>query len=600
MRRELLIITALALGTALRASAQQSMLDQEIDNRDGTRVAVRAVFDPQPPSGCAPVRVVATNGSARELSWTFDFTSATTAYRRNNTHQSSFGLKTMARSTGSAVFLVPLAVGYGDSSGYRYNQHNFRVNVSTDAHEDRSGGSYNARVVGFPAIAISKSLADANLTKLNDEAKRRSSSSSGRTASEVFASSFNPDDLPEDWLGFSGFDYVMITALDWDAMRPGVRLALTQWVRFGGKLHVYVSSSTVQLSGLPSEPPGVTGAKSRMSLGQVLQYSWNGSTLPAADTVSRYAGGTRREEILMEGYTGKAGAWGLIHDLGKRSFASWQVLAFLLVFGILVGPVNLFLLAPPGKRHKLFFTTPLLSVGASVLMIVLILFQDGTGGIGRRMITLNIEPAETTAYVTQEQISRTGVLLSSGFEMPQPALIEPLALPDSAWAKLKSDVQSQPTSLSQRGKLRSGNFFQSRTEQAQSIRTAVSTRARLELKAGTAADAPPVLISALGFTVSDLFYIDAEGKVWRSNAPLVTGQASALEATTDVALRATWETASADAGNALRKALQADPAQRKGCFIATAKQAPGFTQETLPSIRWTDDQIIVFGTVAKP
>lgn len=600
MRRELLIITALAFGAASRASAQQSMMDQVLDKNDGTRVEVRAVFDPQPPTGYAPVRVVATNGSVHSLQWTFDFTSNTTAYRHNNSHQSSFGLQTPPRKTGSAVFLVPLAVSYGDVSGYRYNQHNFRVNVSTNAHGDHSGGDFKARVTNFPAVAISKSMADTNLTKLNDEVRRKATSGSRGTSRDVFGSSFNPADLPEDWLAFSGFDYVMITAADWETLKPGVRLALTQWVRFGGQLHVYVTSGNVRLAGLPSEPPGVRSPKSKMSLGQVLQFTWDGSSLSPSETVSRYDRGTQRENELLTQYTGKGGAWGLIKDLGQRSFASWQVLAFLLVFGILVGPVNLFVLAPPGKRHKLFYTTPLLSVGASVLMIVLILFQDGTGGIGRRMITINVEPDETTAYVTQEQISRSGVLLSSGFELSQPALIEPLALPDTGWTKLKSTAQSQPVSLHQRGRLRSGNFFQSRTEQAQAIRAAVSTRARIELKSGAAPDAPPSLISALGFTVDDLFYVDAAGKFWKSKTPLATGQACVMEETTDAALRTIWENATASNGNALGKALQSDPGARKGCFFATAKQAPGFTQETLPAIRWKDDQIVVFGTVAKP
>jgi hypothetical protein len=124
--------------------------------------------------------------------------------------------------------------------------------------------------------------------------------------------------------------------------------------------------------------------------------------------------------------------------LGTRSFASWQVLVFLVIFGVLVGPVNLFVLAPAGKRHKLFITTPLLSIGASIVMVGLILIQDGTGGTGRRFIAINLQPDEAAAYVTQEQISRTGVLFGTGFEMKQPVLIEPVALPDTPWVKLKS------------------------------------------------------------------------------------------------------------------------------------------------------------------
>lgn len=599
MNRSRFLIAALVIAAAAKTSAQQTIMNEVFDKDDSTKVEVRAVFDPSPPSGCAPMRVVATNGTGSDLNWTFQFTSGTNAYRRNNEHTSTFGLKTSPHATGSAVFLVPLAVNYGETGSYRYNQHNLRVKTWTNAHDERNGTEFKQRVVNFPAIAISKTMADSNLTKLNDEVRRKTSSSGGSRASDIFGSSFNPADLPEDWLAFSGFDYVMLTAADWETMKTGVRLALIQWVRFGGQLHVYVTKDSTELTDLPCEPPGVRGPKSRWSMGEVMKYSWGGSSLDASTVVSRYSGSTQREEMLIAHYASKP-TWGLLTSLGERAFGSWQVLLFLFIFGMLVGPVNLFVLAPAGRRHRLFYTTPLLSVGASALMIVFILFQDGTGGTGRRFVAINVEPGETTAYVTQEQVSRSGMLFSSGFDLPASALIEPLALPDTGWTKLRNENQSQATNLSLKGKERSGNYFQSRTEQAQAIRAAVSTRARVELKGGAAPDAPPSLISALGFTVDDLFYIDDAGKSWKAKAAVATGQAATMEAIDDSALRAGWEKATSFSGAQLKNDLKDNALVRKGCFFATARSAPGFTQETLSSIRWKDDRVVVFGSIAKP
>lgn len=599
MKRSSWLAVGFLIVAAHEAGAQQTIMNEVFDKDDGTKAEVRAVFDPSPPSGCAPMRVVATNGSNRDLNWTFEFTSGTNAYRRNNEHTSTFGLKTSPHATGSAVFLVPLAVNYGETGGYRYNQHNLRVKTWTNAHDERNGTEFKQRVVNFPAIAISKTMADTNLSRLNDEVRRKTSSSRGSRASDIFGSSFNPADLPEDWLAFSGFDYVMITGGDWESLKSGVRLALIQWVRFGGKLHVYVTSDKTQLSGLPTEAAGARSPKSRWSMGEVMQYSWNGSSLDASTVVSRYSGSTQREEMLIAHYAGKP-TWGLLTALGERAFGSWQVLLFLFIFGMLVGPVNLFVLAPAGRRHRLFYTTPLLSVGASALMIVFILFQDGTGGTGRRFVTINVEPGETTAYVTQEQVSRSGMLFSSGFDLPASALIEPLALPDTGWTKLKNENQSQATNLSLKGKERSGNFFQSRTEQAQAIRAAVSTRARVELKGGAAPGAPPSLISALGFTVDELFYIDDAGKTWKAKAAVGTGQAATMESMPDARLEEAWARAIERAGSQIGEELKHNAVVRKGCFFATAKSAPGFTQETLSSIRWKDDRVVVFGSIAKP
>ena len=165
---------------------------------------------------------------------------------------------------------------------------------------------------------------------------------------------------------------------------------------------------------------------------------------------------------------------------------------------------------------------------------------------------------------------------------------------------MKNENQSQSANLSLKGKKRSGNYFQSRTEQAQAIHAAVSTRARVELKGGAAPDAPPSLISALGFTVDELFFIDEAGKSWKAKAAVGTGQAATMEAIDDSALRAGWEKATSFSGAQLKSDLKDNALVRKGCFYATAKSAPGFTQETLSSIRWKDDRVVVFGSIAKP
>ena len=35
-------------------------------------------------------------------------------------------------------------------------------------------------------------------------------------------------------------------------------------------------------------------------------------------------------------------------------------------------------------------------------------------------------------------------------------------------------------------------------------------------------------------------------------------------------------------------------------FLAAAKAAPGFVLDTLPSVRWEQDHVLVFGTLAQP
>lgn len=604
-----LLAASLAALFPSAASAQLEIANQAFDDL-GTRAEVRSVFDPLPPTGCAPLRVVVTNATERDTTWDFDFESRDSQYQANNSHSSRFALPVPARRTGSAMFIVPLAVGYGQQSSVSYNNHNLRCSIASTAHAGQEKMNHDPRVTDYPAIAISKALADSSITKLNDEVEQKRKSSSrggGGGGRSIFGSRFDVNELPEDWLGYSGFDYVLLSSPEWAVLKPGVKSALLQWARLGGQIHIYRTANDPVIKGQPGSDPAADG---QLSLGAIKSFNWNGKDLAAFEVASRYWGERRRETILVDGYTGhtssgphpavKTPSWGLLKDLGSRSFASWQVILFLLVFGILVGPVNLFVLAPAGKRHKLFFTTPLLSLAASGLMIVLILFQDGIGGTGRRLTVVNVEPQETAAYVTQEQASRTGVLLSAGFDLPAGALIEPLALPDTDWVKLKSTHDSQGAALSQDGRSRSGNFFQSRAEQGQLIRAAISTRSRVELKSGGDPAAPPTLISALGFTVKELFYLDDNGKYWKTAAPLTTGQQVQLVEAPSGEYASWWKTVRDDAGKQSQESLNKLSDAARGKFFATAAEAPGFVIDSLKSIRWEDDQVIVFGAVAKP
>ena len=589
---------------ASSALAQKTITNGNLTSDGARALEIRSVFDPMPPSGYAPLRIVATNGTDSDMRWDFSFLSKTQQFRRENEHRSRLALAMPAHTTQSATFLAPLSVQYGDtSSGYWNNSHQFHITLDGTGLDQRSYQEYHERADEFPAIAISKGLADANHSKLKDEVERLGSGGSKR---EFFGSVFAPADLPEDWRGLSGFDYLMVSSSEWQALKPGQQLAVMQWVRFYGELHIYAMAGITSAGlGLPAD---FDSDQKEMSLGLIKIIRWDGKSLDAGVTVGRYKGVVNRAEDITSAYAGlstgsiRKPVWELLNALGERNFASWQVVVFLVVFGILVGPVNLFVLAPSGRRHRLFITTPLLSVGASLLMVGIILTQDGTGGIGARFIAIELQPEEAAAYITQEQSSRTGVLLGGGFEVKQPALIEPLALPDTPWVKLKNNNNSQPAQLSQEGSLRGGNYFQSRAEQGHILRAVVSSRARLEMKTGLAPDAAPEVISALGFSIDDLFYVDEKGTIWRAKGNLATGQQVKLNQSDSSTLRTNLEDPIKLSGGHTRSRLMGliNGAPARNTFFATAKAAPGFTLDTLPSIRWQQDRVVVFGSLLQP
>lgn len=575
--------TSLLLGIVFGslAQAQETITDDSYGDSGKDRLKIVSVFDPLPSSGYAPLRVSAINSSSRDQLLRFDINSQIQSYPSSSNHRSRFSLPVPAGSSQSAVFMAPLATDYQDRSSY--NNHQMEIVLTagltrTYSHSSRIGG-------GFPAIAISKSLNDKNSAALKEALEKKSSSSS-RYGNNDFGSRFTPQDVPEDWLSFSGFDYVMLTDLDWSRLRPGTQTALLQWARLGGNLHLYCEGE---------KPAHLPADEADYGLGSIETFAWDGKNLNATQIVSRYWGRNERVKQIMDEHS-DGSKWTLLQALGDRSFNSWQVVIFLGIFAILVGPVNLFVLAPSGRRHRLFYTTPLLSLGASLVMVGIILLQDGIGGKGTRFVFVEIEPKEAAAYVTQKQVSRTGVLTGASFESKSPALIEPLIMPDTSWVKLKKGYNTQSVSLTQNGASREGNFFQSRAEQAQMLHTVVSTRARIELHPSSNPNDGPTLVSALGFTLKELYYCDGEKQFWKLKSPLATGQKADLQKVDLKEMENWWnEKVKFQKVEGLNR-LKYKP---QNYFFAAAESAPDFTVETLTSIHWQDD-VLVYGNITPP
>jgi hypothetical protein len=167
-----------------------------------------------------------------------------------------------------------------------------------------------------------------------------------------------------------------MTDSDWSAVSPGGRNAILSWLRLGGQLVIYHSgSSTLGTLGIPADS----------SYGIVdLQTIGSDRKLDAVETIKLVDSKNpilTRSAATMNNYSGK---WPLQALFGPQDFNYGVFIAVLILFGILVGPINLFLLAKSGQRHRLFITTPLISLGASVLLVGIIIFQDGFGGNRQR------------------------------------------------------------------------------------------------------------------------------------------------------------------------------------------------------------------------
>ena len=599
------LVAGLWLITVPAARGQETQ-QFPVNEDNGSLVEVEHVFSAVPPGGYTAVRVTVTNKGQQELSLTVS--SSSTVSGVGNQHTLTGGSVTISappESSLSRELIVPLMTDFSNGMGYHNSVLELGIGVAGRSYEAsfRSG-----HLQKMPFGAISQSLAGKSAATLNEAARNKISPKStgyGGTSDNLFLASFVPAHLPAEWRGYFGLDLLALNADEWNTLLPGVRTAIRQWIVFGGRLELYHSGPLPEaiLQELKVEPE--RNGQRGLGSGRVRVFPWDGKELDG-DALSRFEAGDPAEggggvrhlaaAVSLRAGTVPVPGAGIGEALGIRSFAAWQVGVILVIFGLLVGPVNLFYLAGPGRRHRLFFTTPLIALGASVVLVVVIFLQDGAGGAGQRAALIELRPDENNAYVRQYQISRTGVLFGGGFVMEEPAVVTPLVLGDSRWTRLKPagtrEAEGQRFALPE-PQAYAGDWFQSRSEQAQLIETIRPGRGRLELKPGSG---DPVVVSSLTAGVERLVYQDPAGQWWSSTAPLSTGATASLQKAEEAECQ-NWlaaQLASFPASDRRRILTQAHAGR---CYALSRDPAAGLVG-SLKSIRWENDLAFLHGRLA--
>jgi len=567
------------------------------DKLKDVEARVDGVFETTPHSGFIPLQVRLENPTSRDLTWTL----TTDAPNRNSgglSSSSSVKITCPAGSTVNREVLAPIPPLLEDTWS-----HDVQVSLILPGHGSRLSYSSGRASPGFPSVALSNSISNGNRNALEKEM----GSGSSHSYTEHFGADFDPARLPSDWRGLSGIDVLMMTRSEWQGLSATQRKAVVEWVHLGGTLDLYAKEDLSALS--ISELGFPDGKQGQIGLGHVRQYSYNqrsgskasaylyGGALTPKPLIKNVKNAKQVNNVSSDLSSGFRRGWELDEVLGQRSFKAWLWLLILTAFGILVGPINLFVLTGKARRHRLFITTPIISLVTSLLLGGLIFVIDGLGGKGVRFSAIELQPGQEgrSAYVTQQSLCSTGLLTGTSFTEKHPTVHRPAALSPSRWAHITAGGRGED-----RGRLDvtdtnnfHGDWFKSRSRHGFHSTTIVPSRARFELSASTDA---PELVSGLGFDVESVCYVDQAGKIWGSTSGVKTGQKVALSEIS-MADFSTWKTKSAfHAASALQRDLKNLVAQ-PGHFYAFTKKPTGLESDLVSSIRWNDTSAFVFGPV---
>jgi hypothetical protein len=299
--------------------------------------------------------------------------------------------------------------------------------------------------------------------------------------------------------------------------------------------------------------------------------------------------GQSLEEQLNNAYSNNL--WTAVGAVGPIKLNAPLLIGFMALFAVVAGPVNLFWLAGRLWRQKLFWTTPLISLAASILLLVLIIFQDGFGGSGSRIALVHISPVEKRQVLLQEQISRTGVLLSSSFGTREPCFIAPIAFDGRRQPSRNSSKHSYENSETHFR----GEWFLSRTLQGHWVESIAPRRADVVLTNAAElrhSGVAPIVVSNIDGELEHLYYRDQIGQAWVAHN-VRTGQRVTLTKEADIP-----DLLPTEAGPRLRTLWERVDGQ-KSYFYATSRSSKAL-METLPSIRWKNDLVIFLGPVSIP
>jgi hypothetical protein len=391
---------------------------------------------------------------------------------------------------------------------------------------------------------------------------------------------FDTGIAPTDWRAYSGYRGVVLTDAEWRVMDPGARVAIVHYAKCGGTLVVIVPDETAA-STLPGFPkPDDANRPGRVGLGKAMAVAkdkLNGKIL---------AGAQAPEQI----HSGELDEWRRnapgFFPQRSSTLTSLLMLVVLVGFAILIGPVNLFVLAPAKRRHRLFFSVPVIALSTSALLLLFVLLSDGLGGKGHRFLLIENRPGEGEAvnHVIQYQTSRCGVLFSTGFESGVSATIQNLGDRNMGFRRSgageRKELIAEPDNLEG-----NGAWFVSRTSQNYRVAATVPGRGRVEIR-GSGPSAK--LTSTFAFPLEALWFQDTEGNWWKSG-PLKMGEPVGVLPVDATEPQTEWTALLRKAPTEIINRAN-EAAQRRGSFIAFSSAPEGVT--THSSIRWTDEAVV--------
>lgn len=255
---------------------------------------------------------------------------------------------------------------------------------------------------GVPSILFSQSaLADTFQKRIESALKPSGSSSSGSPSFTAINSTTPPSGWSPNWLGYSRYDGIVLSGADMLSLPPAVAAAIQSYVECGGVLLVLGEWQMPETWRLRPEP-GLAIPTYEMGFGQCKllseSKSINATSLEFAEIKEAWiASRTPWESTRLHDPRGANMLFPVVDNL---SIPIRGLLLMMLLFVILIGPVNLTLLSRKRKKLWLLWTVPAISLVTCIAVSAYSVFKEGLTGSSRtEVLTVLDEESHRAATI---------------------------------------------------------------------------------------------------------------------------------------------------------------------------------------------------------
>jgi hypothetical protein len=402
-----------------------------------------------------------------------------------------------------------------------------------------------------------------------------------------------------NWLGYSRYDGIVLTAEDLRSMPDEVRSAIGQYVECGGSLLVLGKDPQLPGKWKPVKWPDQRGAECQAGFGSCFLIdrtdlskepwlylekvvpSWSRTLRPWSKTQS----------------AGQANvAFPIVDDIGVPVTG---LLTLMFVFSIAAGPITLFVLARRGRKLWLFWIVPLISAATCLTVFGYMAVSEGWSGrsriVGITILDENTRRASSLGW----SAFYTPLSAGGGLHFSPNTEVNFQNGDEDVYRYRRRGSSAASLSIDWTGEQHLASGWMSPRVPAHFIvRKSELRRERITFSRGP--DGRPEAVNGLGVDLADLWYADESGQVFHAQN-VAAGAKISLDPveklTSKTALKSLGDIYTSDWLKIVKEATAAGPALLKPRTYLAAMESAPFFDEGLLNAKSRRAQSIVIGII---